>query len=285
MTELKCKICGKEFTTKSNLNRHLKKKIPCQEKKKEFKCERCQKIFTTKQSLQIHMNKKNICKIKISNLELEIEKEKIKLKQEQEKTKQEEIKLKRFEKEFKLLRNKAEKDPSIHIDTLNINIQYNNIVNFENTNTLPTKEEVVKVLNCDNPQEAKQLMVKSIFDNPERPQNKNIIYPNKTNDIIFLLQDNEWKIDSLKKQKTKIYQKAQNLYKTKLERELKNNVKELLEITEQEFKPEMFDGKYDDHKDYVYQRGANNISGLEIEQDYIINALISTIKSLDQYYR
>ena len=66
MVEYKCEKCKKEFTTKSNLNRHLKKKNPC-DVIIEYKCERCKKIFNLKQSLQRHINRKNPCEEKQSD--------------------------------------------------------------------------------------------------------------------------------------------------------------------------------------------------------------------------
>ena len=56
-----CYRCDKSFTTKYSLNRHLNKKLPCDNKIIELKCSTCLKLFSNKQNLKTHQNKK-ICK-------------------------------------------------------------------------------------------------------------------------------------------------------------------------------------------------------------------------------
>ena len=56
---LKCKECGKVFSSKSNLNKHVKKHapgyVPLKERKREKKhaCSDCDKKFDTLHSLQV----------------------------------------------------------------------------------------------------------------------------------------------------------------------------------------------------------------------------------------
>ena len=52
-----CSKCGKPFTTKYKLVRHLNKKIPCTQNKLE--CYKCNKIFSSQQSLSVHRKKCN----------------------------------------------------------------------------------------------------------------------------------------------------------------------------------------------------------------------------------
>jgi hypothetical protein len=82
-----CLKCNKEFKIKRDLERHLNRKIKCDN---QIECEFCQKIFKTKQLLQQHMNKKKNCRLeaaeyrnevlelKNQNLELKLEIEKLK---------------------------------------------------------------------------------------------------------------------------------------------------------------------------------------------------------------
>ncbi|XP_055374439.1 zinc finger protein 91-like [Condylostylus longicornis] len=49
-----CEICGKESTTKYNLNNHIKLKHSLKDRKK-YSCDRCTKVFVKEQSLENHM--------------------------------------------------------------------------------------------------------------------------------------------------------------------------------------------------------------------------------------
>lgn len=53
-----CKKCGVKFGRAQNLEKHLKKKIPCD---RVLKCEKCNKIFRHKGNLKKHMNRKTPC--------------------------------------------------------------------------------------------------------------------------------------------------------------------------------------------------------------------------------
>jgi DNA-directed RNA polymerase subunit RPC12/RpoP len=57
-----CHICGKDFETKGNMDRHLNKKYSCVSVKIEkYKCNNCGKVFDKKSNLDRHINKKIKC--------------------------------------------------------------------------------------------------------------------------------------------------------------------------------------------------------------------------------
>ena len=73
-----CIKCGKEFKIKYELDRHYKRKTPC-DQDKIYECDRCLKIFQNSSNLKRHLNRKTFCKkvdalLKIHELELENEK-------------------------------------------------------------------------------------------------------------------------------------------------------------------------------------------------------------------
>jgi len=92
-----CNKCNKEFTYKNSYNRHLIKKIPCDN---IIKCNNCLTIFKTNQILNNHKNRKNNC-IKVDlnqkNIELEHENKLLKLELEINKLKNENNTLKQKE--------------------------------------------------------------------------------------------------------------------------------------------------------------------------------------------
>jgi hypothetical protein len=80
-----CEKCKKNFSTKSNLKRHLSKKNPC-DQMQNFICSACNKEFFSKYNLQRHIKRKKPCviigekqEIMHPERELEIYKEKKKI--------------------------------------------------------------------------------------------------------------------------------------------------------------------------------------------------------------
>ncbi len=57
---LQCTICERIFSTKSNLNQHLKKKYPCEKKITIYKCDNCHKMFSSNFWLNHHKNNRKI---------------------------------------------------------------------------------------------------------------------------------------------------------------------------------------------------------------------------------
>ena len=66
---MECVRCEKEFKTKQDLNRHLNRKIKCDN---IISCEDCKKIFKTKQLLKQHKNNKKSCKEELLEAKIEI---------------------------------------------------------------------------------------------------------------------------------------------------------------------------------------------------------------------
>lgn len=56
----KCKKCNKDFSTSSNLKKHLNRKKSCI-LKTEYKCKKCLKVFNNLYNYKIHINRKTNC--------------------------------------------------------------------------------------------------------------------------------------------------------------------------------------------------------------------------------
>jgi len=70
-----CKLCNKDFSTKSNLNRHNQTTKSCKYPEKHFfTCTFCQKNLSSKDMLEYHQN---ICKEKINKTEVDILKKQV----------------------------------------------------------------------------------------------------------------------------------------------------------------------------------------------------------------
>jgi DNA-directed RNA polymerase subunit RPC12/RpoP len=63
-----CTKCNKEFKTKQELDRHLNRKIKCDNK---IECQYCKKEFKTKQKLERHLDRKISCQAEISQNKIE----------------------------------------------------------------------------------------------------------------------------------------------------------------------------------------------------------------------
>ena len=92
MSEYKCDFCKKEFSTKSNLNRHCQMAKSCKNKenndKRLFKCQFCDKELTSKNTLNYHLN---ICKNKPQEDYIKLKEEVKKMSQELENIKNKSI--------------------------------------------------------------------------------------------------------------------------------------------------------------------------------------------------
>jgi hypothetical protein len=69
--KIKCKVCTKQFKTKTALKQHGKRTIPCKppvEEEMETECIVCEKDFKTKARLKQHMKKKIACKPSVPDI-------------------------------------------------------------------------------------------------------------------------------------------------------------------------------------------------------------------------
>ena len=57
-TTLQCKLCNRKFGTVQTLERHQKKKIPCD---RVLSCEKCDMKFKRSNDLKKHQNRKTPC--------------------------------------------------------------------------------------------------------------------------------------------------------------------------------------------------------------------------------
>jgi DNA-directed RNA polymerase subunit RPC12/RpoP len=59
-----CKKCGKKLSSTQSLEKHLRRKIPCDN---VIKCEKCDHVFKTKQLLVSHQKRKTPCEPIVGN--------------------------------------------------------------------------------------------------------------------------------------------------------------------------------------------------------------------------
>lgn len=108
---MECLKCRKLFKLKTDLQRHLDRKIKCD---RILECKKCKKIFKTKQNLNSHINNKNSC----TNISVETENKILKLEKELLESKLEKINLKNaninntvnYKKPIKTVKNILEND-------------------------------------------------------------------------------------------------------------------------------------------------------------------------------
>ena len=67
MTTYDCNLCNKIFSRQIDLDRHMKRKIPCNRK---LICPRCFKVFGHKTQYNTHINRKILCEDKRSEKDL-----------------------------------------------------------------------------------------------------------------------------------------------------------------------------------------------------------------------
>lgn len=191
MIDYKCEKCNKKFSTKSNLNQHLKRKYPCNVET-IFKCERCQKVFDYKHHYVRHTSRKFPCEEKEPE---EVILAKINLQLEQEKTKQ-------LKEEAKLEQLKSK---NINIDNsmnncnnTNINITLNNFRdNPKNTREILQKLSLndfrYLVDNNAGIRGTIENIFRHFYNNPNFPENKTLSIPDVSKDDFAIYLDNMWK--------------------------------------------------------------------------------------------
>lgn len=209
MDNNKCSKCHKTFSNKYNLEKHLKKKIPCD---RIIKCTNCNKVFKTISHLTRHMNRKNPCQ-SINEKEKEFEQELIIL------DKKKEIKLELMDKQLEIEKEKTNRKQLCSTTTINNNNSNNIIINaptynvnvfsVENVNNNIEKNiltlgmDVFKSIMDELP-DAKDKIVKILeltYKNEDTPECQNLIYT-PTCDKFFALKDKDWEEIAYDKIKT-----------------------------------------------------------------------------------
>ena len=198
-----CTKCNKEFNKKYNLERHLNRKIPCNN---IIKCSNCLKEFKTNQGLIRHSNKKIPCKNNNNQFSIL------------------ELKVKELEETIKKLQQSSIVNPNSGNNTFNIdnssniNITINNFGN-EDLSKLPIKQfekdlraiiamtehKKLKEVKIGVPMENDIILRNSdfkpckiflyfltmIYKNDKFPQNKTIKYNQETKKFEYYV-DNNW---------------------------------------------------------------------------------------------
>ena len=186
-------VCSRTNPHKPRTNPHKPAQIPNNENN-ENDCMYCGKSFTRKDTLRRHMTK--YCKIIKSQIdELEVEKSKL----EDEKS---ELEYKTIELENKveqLSQDLINKPQQIITNTNNIdNSQNININNYgcENLDYL-----TIKGINnlIETPFVAIQKLIEYVHYHPKHPENNNMKITNKKDPYIKLLEGNKWKLENKKK--------------------------------------------------------------------------------------
>lgn len=178
----KCELCGYSTKYKSNLTKHLNKKLPCLiDINLTYKCKYCNIEFGNRNSKYKHQKK---CSKKTVDKQFE------ELKKEYNKCQQhmmDEI------DNLKTLLEKKENN-NINVENMNIKIVINNFGN-ENTKYI-TDNYLTKLLEL--PVGAIKKLVKQIHFNKFHPENHNIKITNKKLPYISLFSNNKWMIEDKK---------------------------------------------------------------------------------------
>lgn len=171
----KCKICGYETQYKSNLNKHINKKLSCKpsiEKPMIYNCRYCNKTFEHRQSKYRHQRE---CSYKMNNDILELR------------------------DEIKELKKMIDKNPKNtinieNVENMNIEIVINNY-GYENIEYI-SNDYLSKLLEL--PLSAIKRLVKCIHFNKNHPENQNLKITNKKLPYISLFSTNKWLLEDKK---------------------------------------------------------------------------------------
>ena len=172
----KCKICGYETQYKSNLNKHINKKLSCKpsiEKLMIYNCRYCNKTFEHRQSKYRHQRE---CSHKMNNDILEL---------------RDEI------NELKRMIYTKPTNTNINIEkveNMNIEIVINNY-GYENIDYI-SNDYLSKLLEL--PLSAIKRLVKCIHFNKNHPENHNLKITNKKLPYISLFSTNKWVLEDKK---------------------------------------------------------------------------------------
>ena len=182
-----CEKCKKEFTDKSNYNKHLKRKNTCVNIFNE--CEYCNNIYSSKGNLLRHMR---TCAVKNNNII-----DNLKNNEEIIETLIQENK--EMKKELELIKEKMSNNNIATINNSNNNINSNNITNNNNINIVNfgrerieklTQEEIDQILNAGS--SALTQHVKMIHLNDRLPEYQNIYLSNLRGNTCLIYFNKQW---------------------------------------------------------------------------------------------
>jgi hypothetical protein len=255
-----CKLCNKQYTDKSNFNKHTNRKNSCI--KEENKCTICNKIFTTLFSLQRHLNKKIQCNTK-------------------EYYKCPDCDKRYLDKQSYKLHIKSHYDPTINQQmiinnnntTNNNNNTTNNITNInitlpfgkENIDFLENIESITKILNegfnC-----MKQL-IKDKHYNKHHPENHNVFISDLRGKKTSVFTGDQWEfchgaeiINKLQFLNIPHIRRWYDNYKDNLSKEPSENVKKLINSIKES------DGTFSTTKETMHYYDKYNLCKKEIEE-------------------
>lgn len=203
----KCDKCNRIFASKYNLDRHMKRKIPCNEKDiKKFECVYCYNDFSTNGNLKRHLKK---CKVKISKeKEEKLEKLNYEIKEKDNLINGIKLELDEFKEEIKqYVKNNnsiTQTDNSITNNNNNNNNtvinNYNFVVNDyrkPNIEGIFTEDNAIKRSFVDYVKENRvntpTKMVPIIWGDINKPENHSMLLTNPRSDYMSVMIDNEWR--------------------------------------------------------------------------------------------
>lgn len=226
-----CAKCGQIFTHKGTYDRHMNRKIPCNDTEKQLKnqqkrtCEYCNKLFTRIESLKDHLD---ICRIKLmneKNQEKNSEKvnnditskqiiEKImneigeikKMSQEKDKKNEEkDAKIDELMKRIAQLESnqgstkttvKGKKNTVVNGDMNNIQQNIHNdikIVAYGKEDLSFITDDIYRLL-LNKGFKSVQNLVEYIHMNQNKPENQNIYISNMRDNYILIYDGNQWQL-------------------------------------------------------------------------------------------
>lgn len=214
-----CDSCNKKFVSKSSLNRHKKKKIPCGIKRdNNYECKYCRRNYANQGNLNKHMN---ICKIKQNDKKEDVIDEKDKIIEEKNKKIEEmEELLNQFAKNMEDMKKEI-KEIKIN-NTNNNNVGNTNNIGNTNNNTIinnynfavndynkPNIEDIIrdgkqlqlKMVDFikDNRVNAPAKMVGLIWGDINKPENHSMLLTNPRSDYMLVMKDSEWRHEEVNK--------------------------------------------------------------------------------------
>jgi hypothetical protein len=216
MPIIKCKLCGKTFKKKENLEYHENNAV-CSGKDKKFKCNYCESKFSSKNARYRHM--REVCKTKKqSDAEREnMRNEMIKLKENFKKLEKKNSDLEKknndlekktndLEKKYNKVKKHGTSNRSRITNNVMNNTTNNGIMNNSNNKVIInnihlvgygsedmsklSKEEFIKIL--QNGYNSTIKMTEVLHFNPKLPENHNVYIPSMKDKYAMMYDGNDW---------------------------------------------------------------------------------------------